>query len=73
MTAPGKRVAVEEYSGERLVVLHNPDAPDAFKRIEAGRIITMSSGVGFQPAPFLAGLFSPETLRTIADLMEGEL
>lgn len=66
----GKRITVEEYSGERVVVLHNPGAPDSLKRIEAGRIITMSTGAGFQPAPFLAGLFSPDTLRTIAGLIE---
>lgn len=72
MTAQDKTVTIEEYSGERMVILHNPDAPDPFKRIEAGRILTLSTGAGFQPAPFLAGLFSPATLRTIADLMEGE-
>lgn len=72
MTAPSQFIAVQEFPGERVVVLHNPDAPQGLRRVELGTIVSVCGGVGFLPDPQLAGLFSPDTLRTIADLMEVE-
>ena len=68
----GKHIRIEHHPDGKFVVLCNPDAPPSLQRIEAGRIISTAQGTGFQPAPFLAGLLSPDTLRHIADIIEEE-
>lgn len=67
-----KKITVEQHHGQRIVVLHNSEAPEEYRRIEAGRIVSAFGGIGFQPAPFMEGLFSAATLREIADLVERE-
>lgn len=52
------------------VILDHPEAPKGDRNIEAGRIVF--EGHGFQPAPFLPGAMTADTLRAIADLMEGK-
>lgn len=59
-------VTTREATGDRIVVLDNPAAPDDMRMCEAGRVI----GGGFQPAPFAAFGLMPECLRAIADLIE---
>lgn len=52
------------------VILDHAESPEDLRNIEAGRIVF--EGHGFQPAPFFPGAMSSETLRAIADLMEGK-
>lgn len=67
-TATGTNVYVttREATGDLIVVLDNPDAPEDMRMTEAGRIIDG----GLQPAPFAAWGLHPATLRVIADLIE---
>ncbi|WAB09161.1 hypothetical protein SEA_EESA_51 [Arthrobacter phage Eesa] len=71
-TASGSTVRVEEFEGERVVVLDHPDAPDDMRDTVAGRLAVLDGGRGFQPVPFAAFLMSPEVLRAVADLLERE-
>lgn len=61
-------VTTREATGDRIIVLDNPAAPDDMRMNEAGRILPG----GFQPAPFAAFGLTPEALRAIADLTERE-
>lgn len=67
-TSTGTTVSLRDFSGRKLVMLDNPEAPDGIRVVEVGRVI----GGGFQPAPFCAGAIMPETLRAIATLIELE-
>lgn len=60
-------VATREATGDRIVVLDNPNAPEDMRMCEAGRVIDRA---GFQPAPFAAWALTPEVLRAIADLID---
>jgi len=53
--------------GIALIILDHPDAPADMRNLEVGRVVEG----GFQPAPFLAAGMRPETLRAIADLIDG--
>lgn len=59
-------ITTREATGDSIVVLDNPAAPDDMRCTEAGRVLDG----GFQPAPFAAFGLTPETLRVIADLIE---
>ena len=61
------RETIETDFGPRdLIFLENPDAPEDFRKIVAGRAIHGS----FQFAPFADFAVSPDVLRKIADLIE---
>ena len=61
-------VTTREVTGDRIVVLDNPAAPEDMRMCEAGRLIDG----GFQPAPFAAWALTVEVLRAVADLIEEE-
>ncbi|WP_152185115.1 hypothetical protein [Segeticoccus rhizosphaerae] len=61
-------VTTREATGDRIVVLDNPAAPDDMRMCEAGRVIDG----GFQPAPFAAFALSPEVLLAIANILDQE-
>lgn len=63
----GGTVRLAQRSGDTVIILDDPAAPEDLRNTEAGRIIMG----GFQPAPFAAIAVRPETLRAIADLVEG--
>ena len=65
-TSTGTTVSITEGK----VILEHPEAPKDMRVIEVGRIVF--EGTGFQPAPFFPGAMATETLRAIADLMEGK-
>lgn len=73
-TSTGTVVTAERVldgSGSLLhlaVICDHPDAPDAMRHHEVGRIIFG----GFQPAVIAAFGLIPETLRAIADLIDAE-
>lgn len=66
-TSTGTTIHTVPSTHGTLVILGHPDdAPDYMHPLEAGRI----KDGGFQPAPFMLGALSPETLRAIADLID---
>lgn len=50
----------------QVVVLENPDAPEGYQRVVAGRIINGH----FQAVPLMDFALSPVVLRKIADLLD---
>lgn len=65
-TGTDVHVTTREATGDRIIVLDNPNAPDDMRMCEAGRVIDG----GFQPAPFVAWALSPEVMRAIATLID---
>lgn len=67
-TKSGTTMRLEERHGETVVIFDHPDAPTDARHQEVGRLVY--DGAGFQPAPFCAAAFRPETLRALANLIE---
>ena len=67
-TITGTTVTVEDRHDDRVAICDNPAAPDDMRNTEVGRIVDG----GFQPAFMCAFALSPEVLRIIAELAEGE-
>ena len=59
-------VTTRQVTGDRVVVLENPHAPEGMRHLEAGRIIDH----GFQPSPEADFALTADALRIIADLMD---
>lgn len=51
------------------IMLHNPSAPTDMQTTEAGRLVSGTGRVGFQPVAFAVSM-SADVLRAIADLVE---
>ena len=65
-TSTGTTVQIDPSPVGPLVILRNPNAPEAMREYMAGRLIDG----GFQPAPFSECSLSPEALRLLADVIE---
>lgn len=61
-------VTTRKSTGDRVVVLDHPQAPEDMRMCEAGRVIDGA----FQPAPFAAFGLRAAVLRAIADLVDQE-
>ena len=64
-------VTTRRATGDRVVILENPDAPKDLRWYEVGRLVGFGGRVGLQPAPEAAEVaIGVEVLRAIADLIE---